>query len=161
MKPYCTEITKHLIAYLTRQLDGDRARKVKEHLDGCPLCGREAEELRAVWDLMGAPLPDDDFKDISRSVLAAITSAAHKTSLTGKFLTMLVRAPSPVLGTVIALLALPAGIYLGKALYLNTAYAFHPEEEIAAQAEELPLDIFNDFPDNSIGSVYIDLGEDS
>jgi len=161
MKRSCTKIRKHLVAYLTRQLEGDRTREIKEHLTGCPLCSREAEELQAAWDLMGTRLPEEDFKDISLGVLATIKSAAHKINLMGKFLTMLVRAPSPVLATVIVLLALPAGIYLGKNLYLNTAYALYPEKEITAQAEELPLDIFNDFPDDSIGSVYVNLGEDS
>jgi anti-sigma factor RsiW len=161
MKRSCTKIRKQLIAHLTRQLGEDRAREVKEHLARCALCRRETEELQAAWDLLGTPRPDEDFKDISRSVLAAITHAERHTGLIGKLLTMLVRAPSPVLGTVIALLALPAGIYLGKTLYLNTAYAIYPEQEITVQAEELPLDIFNDFPDDSIGSVYVNLEEDS
>jgi|GEM_PF-1273855 hypothetical protein len=160
MKRSCTKIRKYLIAGLTRQCDDDRAREVKEHLAACPLCSREAEELQAAWDLLEAPLPDEGFKDISRRVLATITSAGQQTGLMGKLLTMLVRAPSPVLGTIIALLALPAGVYLGKTLYLNTAYALYPEPEVTAATGELPLDIFNDFPDDSIGSVYIDLGED-
>jgi len=74
---------------------------------------------------------------------------------------LLFRTPAPALGTLIALLALPTGIYLGKNLYLNTAYALNPEEVVAAPAEALPLDIFNDFPDDSIGSVYVNLGEEA
>ena len=161
MKSHCGTIRKQLIAYLTRQLEEDRAREVKEHLTGCLLCSREAEDLQSAWDVMGTSFPEEDFKDISRSVLAAITHAEHRTGLMDTLLTMLVRVPSPVLGTIVALLALPAGIYLGKTLYLDTAYALNPEQEITAQVEELPLNIFNDFPDDSIGSVYVNLGEDS
>ena len=161
MKSHCGTIRKQLIAYLTRQLEEDRAREVKEHLTGCLLCSREAEELQAAWDVMGTSFSEEDFKDISRSVLAAITHAEHRTGLMDTLLTMLVRVPSPVLGTIVALLALPAGIYLGKMLYLDTAYALNPEQEITAQVEELPLNVFNDFPDDSIGSVYVNLGEDS
>lgn len=161
MKRSCTKIRKQLIAYLTRQLEEDGAREVKEHLAGCLLCSREAEDLQAAWDVMGTSFPEEDFKDISRSVLASITHAERRTGLMDALLTMLVRVPSPVLGTIVALFAVPAGIYLGKTIYLNTAYAFYPEQEITAQVEELPLNIFNDFPDDSIGSVYVNLGEDS
>jgi anti-sigma factor RsiW len=160
MKSHCGTIRKHLIAYLTRQLEEDRAREVKEHLAVCLLCSREAEELQAAWDVMGTCFPEEDFKDISPSVLATIANAEHQTGLMGALLTMLVRAPSPVLGAFVVLLALPAGVYLGKTLYLDTAYALNPEQAIAAPAEELPLDVFHDFPDDSIGSVYVNLGED-
>jgi anti-sigma factor RsiW len=161
MKRSCTTIRKQLIAYLTRQLEEDRAREVKEHLAGCLLCSREAEELQAAWDVMGTSFPEEDFKDISRSVLAAITHTERRTVLIDTLLTMLIRVPSPVLGAFVALLALPAGVYLGKTIYLDTAYARNQEPAITATADELPLDVFNDFPDDSIGSVYVDLGEDS
>jgi hypothetical protein len=159
MNRSCKKIRKHLLAFLTRQLEEDRARAVKEHLTGCPLCSREAEELQAAWELMGTPLPGEQFRDIASGVLARIKRAEHKTGLLGKFVIMLVRTPSPALGALIALLALPAGIYLGKNLYLNTAYALHSGGEITAQAEDLPLDVFYDFPDNTIGSVYVNLDE--
>jgi anti-sigma factor RsiW len=161
MKRSCTKIRKQLIAYLTRQLEEDHAREIEGHLAVCPDCSRESEGLQAAWNLLGAPRPDQNFRDISRSVLAAIAHDERRTGLMDTLLTMLVRVPSPVLGAVVALLALPAGIYLGKTLYLDTAYALNPEQEITAQMEELPLHIFNDFPDDSIGSVYVNLGEDS
>ncbi len=159
MKRSCTKIEKQLIAYLTRQLEEARAREVREHLAVCPACSREVEGLQAAWDVMGTSFPEEDFKDISRSVLATITNTERRTGLMDTLLTMLVRVPSPVLGAFVALLALPAGVYLGKTLYLDTAYALNPEPAITAPAEELPLDVFNDFPDDSIGSVYINLGE--
>jgi anti-sigma factor RsiW len=161
MKRSCTKIRKQLIAYLTRQLEEDRAREIKGHLAFCPVCSREAEELQAAWNLLGTPQPDEDFRDISRSVLATITNAERRTGLMDTLLAMLVRVPSPVLGAFVALLALPAGVYLGKTLYLDTTYALNPEQAITSPVEELPLDVFNDFPDDSIGSVYVNLGEDS
>ncbi len=159
MKRSCTKIEKQLIAYLTRQLEEARAHEVREHLAVCPACSREVEELQAAWDVMGTPFPEEDFKDISRSVLATITNTERRTGLMDTLLTMLARVPSPVLGAFVALLALPAGVYLGKTLYLDTAYALNPDPAITAPAEELPLDVFNDFPDDSIGSAYINLGE--
>jgi hypothetical protein len=134
---------------------------VKEHLAGCPLCSREADDLGAAWETLGSALPEEHFKDIAPGVLATIKSAGHRDNLLNKFINLLFRTPAPALGTLIALLALPTGIYLGKNLYLNTAYALNPEEIVAAQAEALPFDIFNDFPDDSIGSVYVNLGEDA
>ena len=161
MKRSCKKTRRNLMPFLTGQLAEERAREVKEHLAGCPLCIREAADLRAAWEFLGTALPDEHFKDIAPGVLATLKNARHRDNLLNKFMTLLFRTPAPALGTFIALLALPTGIYLGKNLYLNTAYALNPEEVVAAQAEALPFDIFNDFPDNSIGSVYVNLGEDA
>ncbi len=161
MKRSCKKSRKNLMSFLTGQLAEERAREVKAHLADCPLCSREAADLGAAWELLGTPLPDEHFKDIAPGVLATIKSAGYRDNLLNKFMTLIFRTPAPALGTLIALLALPTGIYLGKNLYLNTAYALNPEEVVAAQAEALPLDIFNDFPDDSIGSVYVNLGEEA
>ena len=161
MKRSCKKSRKNLMPFLTGQLAEERAREVKAHLADCPLCSREAADLGAAWELLGTSLPDEHFKDIAPGVLATIKSSEHRDNILNKFITLLFRTPAPALGTLIALLALPTGIYLGKNLYLNTAYALNPEEVVAAQAEALPLDIFNDFPDDSIGSVYVNLGEEA
>lgn len=161
MKPSCGTIKKNLIAYLTMQLEEDRARRVRDHLTGCPSCSREAEDLQAAWDLMGMPLPEEAFKDISKNVLAKVKSSKERSAFSETCLTLLFRAPSPVLGALIALLAIPAGFYLGKNLYLETADVFFPGEHIQAQAQELPTDIFNDFPEDSLGDIYVALDEES
>jgi len=161
MKRSCKKARKNLMPFLTGQMAEERAREVKAHLADCPLCSREAADLGAAWELLGTPLPDEHFKDIAPGVLATIKSSGHRDNLLNKFMILLFRTPAPAMGTLIALLALPTGIYLGKNLYLNTAYALNPEEAVAAQAEALPLDIFNDFPDDSIGSVYVNLGEEA
>ena len=161
MKRSCKKARKNIMPFLTGQMAEERAREVKAHLADCPLCSREAADLGAAWKLLGTPLPDEHFKDIAPGVLATIKSSGHRDNLLNKFMILLFRTPAPALGTLIALLALPTGIYLGKNLYLNTAYALNPEEVVAAQAEALPLDIFNDFPDDSIGSVYVNQGEEA
>jgi hypothetical protein len=159
MKRSCKKARNNIMPLLTGQLAEERAREVKEHLAGCPLCSREAADLGAAWETLGTALPEEHFKDIAPGVLATIKSTEHRDNLLYKFMNLLFRTPA--LGTLIALLALPTGIYLGKNLYLNTAYALNPEEVVAAPAEALPLDIFNDFPDDSIGSVYVNLGEEA
>ena len=161
MKRSCKKARKNIMPFLAGQMAEERAREVKAHLADCPLCSREAADLGAAWKLLGTPLPDEHFKDIAPGVLATIKSSGHRDNLLNKFMILLFRTPAPAMGTLIALLALPTGIYLGKNLYLNTAYALNPEEVVAAQAEALPLDIFNDFPDDSIGSVYVNLGEEA
>ena len=159
MKRSCKKARKNIMPFLTGQLAEERAREVKEHLAFCPLCSREAADLGAAWETLGTALPEEHFKDIAPGVLATIKSAGHRDNLLNKFMNLLFRTPA--LGTLIALLALPTGIYLGKNLYLNTAYALNPEEVVSAPAEGLPFDIFDDFPDDSIGSVYVNLGEEA
>lgn len=159
MKRSCKKTRINLMPYLTGRIEEKDSREVREHLSVCPECSREAADLHAAWERLEIAMGDETFKDITPNVLHRIKSAECKTGLMMKLAAVLTGTPAPALGTLIVLLALPAGIYLGKNLYRVTALAYQPAEEITASPEELPLDIFSDFPDDSIGGVYMNLDE--
>ena len=163
MKSACKKTRESLIAYLTQQLQEKNAREVAQHLAACPLCSREAEELQSTWKLIGEYPLDERFADITGVVLEKAKSAEDTDTLIRKIINTVVRIPVPALCTFIAVLALPAGIYLGKNLHLNlsTTYAAYRENEVPAELDELPLDIFNDFPEYSLGGIYENLANDS
>lgn len=155
MKSTCRETRKQLIPFTTQQLGGGNARDVADHLSACPLCRQEAEELQKTWELMGRHPVDERFKDITGAVVEKARSADERETLLGKIITLTLRVPAPALCTFIAVLALPAGIYLGKHLHLtlSAASAAYRAEEVAAETGEPPLDIFKDLSGYSLGSI--------
>jgi len=163
MKSTCRKTRKSLVAFLTRQLKEKNAREVAQHLAACTLCSREAEELQSTWKLIGEYPLDEGFTDITGVVLEKAKSAEDADTLIGKIINTVVRIPVPALCTFIAVLALPAGFYLGKHLHLDvsTTYTAYREKEIAAELDGLPLDIFNDFPEHSLGGIYENLANDN
>jgi len=163
MKRVCKKTREHLISFITYQLKEQDARDVAAHLAACPPCSREAQDLQSTWELMGEHPIDGPFNDIAGVVLGKVRSADDTETVLGRFINRVLRIPVPALCTFMAVLALPAGIYLGKNLHFNlsAASAAYRAEEAASEPEELPLEIFSDFPENSLGSIYDNLANAS
>jgi anti-sigma factor RsiW len=45
-------VVENIPAYLAGELDGDRLAMVEAHLESCPACRAELEEVRTTWDLL-------------------------------------------------------------------------------------------------------------
>jgi hypothetical protein len=71
--------------------------------------------------------------------------------------------PAPVLCTLILLLGIPPGIFLGKNLYptLSGLYPHYQRDTQSVYTEEIPWDIFSDLPRQSLGDVYLNVTTDS
>ena len=163
MKRACKKVRKKLPAFLNHQLEGKKAKEIEQHLDTCPLCKKEAEELRLTWNLLGRLPIDKDFPDILNGILERIEQEGEKVSLFQNFIEKVTRIPAPALCLFIFLLAIPPGAFLGKNLYftLSGSYYNYPRESQSAYAEEVPLDIFDDFPMQSLGNVYLNVISES
>jgi hypothetical protein len=58
------------------------------------------------------------------------------------------------------ILAIPPGTLLGKNLYFtfsNPKKTYLQETSYITQSEELPLHVFADFPEQSLGTIYMNL----
>ena len=61
----CKKYCRHLVAYLDGELPERMTRQIREHLDRCPDCSRELQELRTAMNALPgfetiAPSPDYD-----------------------------------------------------------------------------------------------------
>jgi hypothetical protein len=159
MRRACKKTRKKLPAFLNRQLEGKTEKEVEHHIATCPLCKGEAEDLRLTWDLLGRASIDKDFPDILSGILERIDMEGDKSSLFQNFAEKIIRIPAPALCLLISLFAIPPGVLLGKNLYFMLG-GYQSETHIA-YSEEIPLDVFSDFPDQSLGNAYLTMATDS
>lgn len=163
MKHSCKKVRKKLIAFLNHQLEEDKAKEIEQHLSGCSSCRKEEEELRATWNLLGRFPIDKEFPDISNGILEYIGREGQQYSLFQRFMEKITLIPAPALSLLIFFLAIPPGTLLGKNLYfaLSGSYQRSLRETQIVYAEDLPLDVFSDFPEQSLGNVYVNLVPES
>ena len=163
MKRPCKKVRKNLIAFLNHQLEEEKAKEIEQHLNGCSLCKKEEEELRLTWNLLGRLPIDKDFPDISKGVLERIDREGQKSSFFQRFIEKITLIPAPAFSLLIFFLAIPPGTLLGKNLYFALSGSYHTSlrETQVVYAEELPLDVFGDFPGQSLGSIYVNLVPES
>jgi len=159
MRIACKKTRKKLPAFLNRQLEGKTEKKVAHHIATCPLCKGEAEDLRLTWDLLSRASIDKDFPDILSGVLERIDREGVKSSLLQNFAEKIIRIPAPALCLLIFLFAIPPGVLVGKNLYF--VLSSHQSETHVVHSEEIPLDVFSDFPGQSLGNVYLTMATDS
>lgn len=159
MESTCKKARKHLIAYLNLQLEEETAREIEGHIARCPLCRKEAEGLRATWNLLGSYSIDRDFPDLMPGILEKMDTADKKYTIFQQVAEILFRLPAPALSLLILLLAIPPGTLLGKNLYFTFSNAknISLQETHVTPSEELPLHIFADFPEQSLGTIYMNL----
>ena len=159
MESACKKTRKHLFAYLNLQLEDQTASKIEGHLARCPLCRKEAEGLQSTWNLLGTYSVDRDFPDLMPGILQKMDTADKKYTIFQQVADILLRIPAPALCLFILILAIPPGTLLGKNLYFtfSTAQNIYLQETYATPPEELPLHIFADFPEQSVGTIYMNL----
>ena len=163
MKRSCKKVRKNLIAFLNHQLEEEKTKEIEQHLNSCSSCKKEEKELRLTWNLLGRLPIDKDFADISGGVLERIVREGQKYSLFQRFIEKITLIPAPALSLLIFFLAIPPGTLLGKNLYFALSSSYHTPLEDAqiVCTEELPLDVFGDFPGQSLGNIYVNLVPES
>jgi hypothetical protein len=159
MERACKKARKHLFAFLNLQLEEQKAKEIEGHIARCPLCRKEAEGLRATWNLLGSYSIDRDFPDLIPGILEKMDTAGKKYTIFQPVADILFRIPAPAFSLLLLILAIPPGALLGKNLYFTFSNAknTYVQETYVTQSEELPLDIFADFPEQSLGTIYMNL----
>ena len=163
MKRTCKKVRKKLPAFLNNQLDKEKAKTIEQHLSTCLTCRKEEEDLRSTWNLLEKYTVDKGFSDLSNGILERIEGEEEKVSLIQHIMERFTLLPAPVLCILILLLGIPPGIFLGKNLYptLSSLYPHYQIDTQSVYAEEIPWDIFSDFPSQSLGDVYLNVTTDS
>lgn len=157
MKRVCKNVRKKLPAFLNNQLEKEKARAVEKHLDICLTCRKEAEDLRLTLNLLEKYTIDKDFPDSWNGILERIEGEEKKVSLFQYVMEKFTLIPTPALCLLIFLIGITPGALLGKNLYftLSGLFPHYPRDTQSVYSEEIPLDIFSDFPNQSLGDVYL------
>jgi len=159
MKWACKRVRKKLIAFLNHQLAEKKSRQVEQHLNSCPSCKKEAEELWLTWNLLEGYKIDEDFPQLLNGVFERIEREAGRIPLFQLFIEKVTRIPAPVLCLLIFFLGIPPGTFLGKNLYqvLRIISPHYQRNTQRVYSEQILLDIFDDFPEQSLGNAYLNV----
>ncbi|MBW1824873.1 MAG: zf-HC2 domain-containing protein [Deltaproteobacteria bacterium] len=162
MKRICKKVRKNLPAFINNQLDKEKVKTIEQHFNICPICRKEAEDIRLTWNLLAEHTIEKDFPDLTNSILEYIEREGRKVSLFQNIIEKFTLLPAPALCLLIFLLGIPPGVFLGKNLYptLSSLYPQHQREAQNVYAEEMPWDIFSDLPSQSLGDVYLNITTD-
>ena len=129
----CQEVREQLSAWLDDELDAVVSAAISAHLDKCEACRRQWRQLRALEGALGdlsAPVPPD----LAEKVLARLKPPRRRQWLQS--------------------VALAACLVLGIALGGTMARSFYTPEAAKSQTTETAsLDVFQDFPQGSLGTI--------
>ena len=138
----CKQIKKKLSAYQDGQLPAEEMKIIAAHLQVCPACSSELEEMNAVWNALltvdkieSAPF---FWQKLSRSLATGSMPLRRKR--------IFFASPQFSLMVVVAILlmifSLWTGFYLGKGI---SVYATSPEKNTAADQENVFVISSEDF----------------
>jgi anti-sigma factor RsiW len=129
----CQEVCEQLSAWLDNELDAAASKAMAAHLDRCEACQRQWRKLRALEAALGelaAPVPPG----LAEKVLARVNPPRRRQWLQS--------------------VALAACLVLGIALGGTMASRFYaPATPTGTVSETASLDVFQDFPQGSLGTI--------
>ncbi len=143
----CEKTTERLGAYLDGELGEQEAAQVQEHLEACPRCAAELEELRRLDRLLSALPGMDAPEGFARRVRRAAERARRPARL------------RPVLARAAAMLVLAAGLWLGYAAGNAASRAVTGGAGEEPSQYDLPADLLSAAPSGSVAELYLGLTE--
>ncbi|MFO8008409.1 MAG: zf-HC2 domain-containing protein [Candidatus Brocadiia bacterium] len=152
----CEKTTKLLGAYLDGELGEGEAAQVREHLQACPRCAAELEELRRLDRSLGALTGMEAPAGFARRVRAAAERAREPVRLFG----LPVARLRPVLARAAAVLVLAAGLSLGYIAGNAASHAVTVGTDEELSQYDLPADLLSAAPSGSVAELYLGLAEE-
>lgn len=129
----CQEVQEHLSAWLDAELDEAAGALLSAHLDQCEACRRDWQKLTALETALGslaAPVPPG----LAEQVMARVKPPRRRQWWQS--------------------VALAACLVLGVALGGGMAHSFYaPAGSNGTEAEVASLEVFQDFPQGSLGTI--------
>jgi predicted anti-sigma-YlaC factor YlaD len=152
----CRQVRRKLSAYQDKELPESQMNEIEHHLKSCAACSRLLQEMNDVWEVIShietvksAPYfwtrlsQRMKEKDIKSQGWNFVFAPIQKFSLT-------------VLIPIILIIGFGIGMYLGENIYQhsNISSSVPIEQELD---QVLSWSSFDDFPQESIGEVYVTL----
>jgi anti-sigma factor RsiW len=128
----CQEVREQLSAWVDDELDTATAAAVADHMDGCEACQREWRQLKALEAALShlvAPVP----LGLAEKVLAQVRPPRRRQWWQS--------------------VALAACLVVGIALGGSMARIFYAPGASHTEAEVASLEVFEDFPQGSLGTI--------
>jgi len=144
----CNDVQQQIKAYLDEELTGRRdAEAISSHIKSCPSCSKEATLLSRTWEMLLELPGPETVPDLVPATLSRIGEEADASFLQ-RFSRWLLPIPAPAFAAIALVLGLFIGARLGA--LISAGYV-----EAGATEDPLYLEIFQEFPPESISDAYI------
>jgi len=152
----CREIKKKLSAYQDNELPPLQRNEIAAHLKKCAGCSRALQELNEVWETLSNVETIESAPFFWTRLSQRIRAPKQEPGILEIFFAPIRRLANPVFATLILIIGLAAGIYLGEKISQQSS----PASPVSLEQEleqELSLSSFDDFPQESVAEVYVTL----
>ena len=152
----CASIQKKLSAYQDRELEPREQEEVRTHLLSCQSCREQYEKLERVWQHLGeleGIQPDPWFyRQLVRRIGQPRESGLFPSLQ--RFFQLL---PSPAIASILLVIGILAGAYLGNILAKSGAYPSRYSQTAYSEqmGDIISLRAFDPIPPGTVGDGYL------
>lgn len=154
----CKKIQNELLLFLDHELpDADR-KKIQRHLADCPDCSMHLKKLASIWERSAVDVTIEPSPWLWNRIASQAAASKNRTELLSNFWESIAGYAVPVAATIIILIGVLAGAYLGTLPNASGSNGSPQAPLLAARAELVKtahLDAFDDLPPASIGGAYL------
>ncbi len=149
----CSKVQKKLSSYQDRELELNEQEQVRSHLLSCRTCREKSAELERAWQTLGELEeihPDPWFyRQIVRKI-----KEPHKQALLPTLQDVLRLWRTPVAVSVILIIGLLAGTYLGSILARYDLFPFQSNPAIDSRGVLTSMRVFDPAPPGTLAEGY-------
>lgn len=156
----CQQVQKRLSAFQDGELPAEMMTAIARHLKTCQRCSQALEELQAVWNILGQVDRIDRAPFFWTRVLQRLSASDDNLARRKRSILPGAWRPQPIVASLLLVVGLLLGFYLGKSLY---HHAIDGQTTTVEQTLEhvYSLNAFDDFPKESIADIYVTLISDN
>ena len=152
----CSKIQKKLSAYQDRELEPREQEQVRSHLLSCRACREQYAELDRVWQTLGeleGIRPDPWFY---RQLVRRI-GQPRESGLLPSYQRLFHLLPSPAIASILLVIGILAGAYLGNILAKSGAYPSRYSQTAYSEqmGDIISLRAFDPIPPGTVGDGYL------
>jgi anti-sigma factor RsiW len=153
----CQNIRKKLSAYQDRELEIREQEQVRSHILSCRACREQYEELERVWKKVGQleEIPPDPW--FYRRIVGKIKEPRERSLLPG-VQWVFQKLRTPAIASIILLIGILAGTYLGNILARSDLFLFQPTQTTYSQEDLFDsLKVFDTAPPGTLAHEYLQM----
>ncbi len=156
----CRQVKSKLSAYQDKELSELQMAEIENHLQVCSVCSQALQDMNDVWEVLSNVETIESapffWTRLSQQIKEKDTKQSNR--IFGFLPT--IRLSFPILTTVVLIIGVFIGIYLGKNIYQHSVL---PSTVMIEQDldQVISLSSFDDFPVESVADVYVSLLSDN
>lgn len=155
----CKKVEKNLAAFLEKELPMKMQSEIKNHLKECSQCSHLVTGLTQFWKSFDATERIEPSPYFWNKLSLKIAQQVERRYSFQEIFERGFRVLVPIAGTIILVIGLVVGNYLGRSLYSTSLKTAERETAILEEnfIKSLHLSTFDDLPPESVGRIYLSL----